>query len=213
MVYGITKISTMDNTTNELSKYDFILLLDKSGSMGTKDMPGAKSRWEAAKEATLAVARKCVEFDSDGITVIVFNDNFKEYKNVTGGEDTVERIFRENEPSLGTDTAKVLNHVFNDYFKTKAKPIIVICVTDGAPSDPAAVATAIINASNRMEKDEEIGVQFIQIGNDAGATTFLKSLDDDLVSKGAKFDIVDTKTTEEMGDMLITDVLLAALND
>ena len=31
-------------TNDELKKYDFILLLDKSGSMGSTDMPGGKSR-------------------------------------------------------------------------------------------------------------------------------------------------------------------------
>lgn len=64
-----------------------------------------------------------------------------------------------------------------------------------------------------MERDEEIGVQFLQIGGDPGATAFLKDLDDGLVAKGAKFDIVDTKTADEMENMTITDVLLSALSD
>ncbi len=200
-------------TNEELKKYDFVLLLDKSGSMGTKDMPGGKSRWDAAKEATLALARKCAEFDADGITVVPFAGGFKEYENVTGGEDKVNQIFKENEPNGSTDTAKVLEATFNKYFASKAKPIIVICVTDGEPNDANAVKNVIIAATKKMDRDEEIGVQFIQIGSDPGATAFLKDLDDGLVAKGAKFDIVDTKTTDEMENLTIVDVLLSALSD
>lgn len=199
-------------TNEELKKYDFVLLLDKSGSMGTKDMPGGKSRWDAAKEATLALARKCAEFDTDGITVVPFAGSFKEYDGVTD-ESKVAQIFKENEPNGSTDTAKVLKNTFDKYFASKAKPIIVLVVTDGEPNDANAVKSVIIEATKKMERDEEIGVQFIQIGADPGATTFLKDLDDGLVAKGAKFDIVDTKTTEEMENLTITDVLLAALAD
>lgn len=200
-------------TNEQLSAYDFILLLDKSASMGTKDMPGGKSRWVAAQEATLGLARKCAEFDKDGITVIPFAGGHKEYKNITAGEDKVLQIFKENEPNGSTDTAKVLKFVFDEYFKNPAKPIIVLCVTDGAPNDQQAVADVIIDATKKMDKDEQIGVTFLQIGNDPDAATFLKWLDDGLVAKGAKFDIVDTKTTDEMENMTITEVLIAALSD
>lgn len=36
----------MDTTIdNVLSEYDFIVVLDASGSMSAEDMPGGKSRW------------------------------------------------------------------------------------------------------------------------------------------------------------------------
>jgi len=198
--------------SDQLKNYDIILVLDKSGSMGTKDMPGGKSRWDAAQELTLALTRKALEFDQDGITVIPFAGSFKRYDNVNS-EEVVAKIFKENEPNMSTDTAKVMKAVFDEYFAKKAKPIIALVVTDGVPDSEPALESVIIEATKKMEKDEEIGVSFIQIGTDAGATAFLKRLDDGLVAKGAKFDIVDTKTTEEMGEMTITDVILSALND
>jgi len=41
----------------------------------------------------------------------------------------------------------------------------------------------------------------------------LKKLDDDLVAQGAKWDIVDTKTFEEIESIGITQALIAALDD
>lgn len=201
-----------------LSGYDFILLIDKSGSMATADCPGGMTRWKAAEEATIALAAKCASFDDDGISIYPFNNNFKEYKNVTGDPNAVARIFKENEPSNSTDTGKVLEHVLGDYLTRKSanaetKPIIVLCITDGAPNDKNSVATAIINASNKISSDDEIGITFLQVGQDTEAKEFLRSLDDDLQSKGAKYDIVDTKTMDEIGEMSMADVLLAALND
>lgn len=200
-------------TKEQLEKYDFILLVDKSGSMAEKDMSGGKTRWVAAEEATVAIARKCEEYDKDGITVIPFSESFKEYNNVKGGGEVVANIFKENEPSGGTETAKVLGHVFDKYFANPAKPIIVLVVTDGRPNDEQAVADVIIKATKKMDKDEQIGVSFLQIGQDKRASEYLKTLDDGLQAKGAKFDIVDTKTFEEMGNMTITEVLIAALTD
>ena len=51
------------------------------------------------------------------------------------------------------------------------------------------------------------------MGEDLAATQFLKKLDDELESVGAKFDIVDTKTCDDLNTMTIQDVLLAAIND
>lgn len=202
----------------DLKKYDIILLLDKSGSMSEK--LGNSTRWKVAKEATVALARKCMEFDDDGITVIPFAGNFKEYKNVDGGDEIVNKIFNENEPSGSTDTAKVLKHVIDGYFAAKAageaKPIIVICITDGEPTDEKALIDVIVAATKKMQVDEEIGISFLQIGNDPSATKFLKMLDDDLESKyKAAFDIVDTKTFEEIEEsgMTLTEVLIQALTD
>jgi hypothetical protein len=53
----------------------------------------------------------------------------------------------------------------------------------------------------------------VQVGSDAQATKFLKILDDELQGVGAKFDIVDTVTIDDMEDMTLTEVLLNAITD
>ncbi|NEO50196.1 MAG: hypothetical protein F6K55_41390, partial [Moorea sp. SIO4A3] len=68
-------------------------------------------------------------------------------------------------------------------------------------------------ASRRIDVDEELAISFIQIGNDLQATKFLKILDDELQNAGAKFDIVDTVTIDQMEDMTLTEVLINAIID
>lgn len=206
-------------TPEQLKKYDFILLLDKSGSMTEKDCPGGQSRWEAAQESTIAFARKCMEYDDNGITVIPFAGSFKEYRDVTDGDAKVKQIFAENEPNGSTNTALALQHVLDGYFADKAtkgdaaKPIIVVCITDGLPTDEPALVRCIVDAANKITADEEIGITFIQVGKDAHASAFLKRLDDNLTAEGAKFDIVDTKTMDELENMTLTEALMEALTD
>jgi hypothetical protein len=63
----------MNEAINQkLSEYDFIVAIDASGSMGERDMPGGKSRWEYMQETALAFTRDLEVHDSDGIDVIIF---------------------------------------------------------------------------------------------------------------------------------------------
>jgi uncharacterized protein YegL len=200
-----------------LDQRDFTLIIDKSGSMSTKDRTGGKSRWSIMQESTLALASKCEDIDPDGITVYTFSGRFRRYENVTSAK--VQQIFLENEPMGTTDLAGVLQDAINSYFQrksagqTKANGEIIIVVTDGEPDDRKAVMRVIIEASRRLDKDEELAITFIQIGEDAGATQFLKALDDEMQSVGAKFDIVDTVTVEDMENYTLTEILLNAIAD
>jgi uncharacterized protein with von Willebrand factor type A (vWA) domain len=200
-----------------LGQRDYTLIIDKSGSMSTKDQRGDLSRWQVMQESTLALANKCEEFDPDGITVYTFAGKFKRYENVTANK--VAQIFKENEPSGRTDLAGVLQDALNDYFKrkasgkTKQNGETIIVVTDGEPDDRKAVMKVIIEASRQMDRDEELALSFVQIGSDREATRFLKALDDELQGAGAKFDIVDTVTVEDLEEMTLTEVLLNAIND
>ncbi|TAF37172.1 MAG: VWA domain-containing protein [Oscillatoriales cyanobacterium] len=177
-----------------LQNRDYTIIIDKSGSMYTKDQMGGKSRWALMQESTIALANKCEELDPDGITVYVFSGRFKRYENVTSAK--VVQIFQENEPSGTTNLAAVLLDSLNSYFqrkasgKTKLNGETILVVTDGEPDD-----------------------RFIQVGNAPEATKFLKILDDELQSAGAKFDIVDTVTMDDIEGMTLTEVLLNAITD
>ncbi|UKO99910.1 vWA domain-containing protein [Nostoc sp. UHCC 0870] len=200
-----------------LENRDYTLIIDKSGSMATPDQKGGRNRWVTAQESTLALASKCEQFDPDGITLYVFSGRFKRYENVTAAK--VAQIFLENDPSGTTDLAAVLKHATDDYFqrkasgKTKPNGETILVVTDGEPDDRKAVMKVIIEASRRLDRDEELAISFIQVGKDAQATRFLKVLDDELQSAGAKFDICDTITMDDMEDMSLSEVLLNAITD
>ncbi|AFZ13189.1 von Willebrand factor type A [Crinalium epipsammum PCC 9333] len=196
---------------------DYTLIIDKSGSMSTPDQPGGRSRWNAAQESTLALARKCEQFDPDGITVYLFSGRFKRFDDVTA--EKVAQIFQENDPSGTTDLAGVLKDATDKYFQrkaagqTKANGETILVITDGEPDDRKAVMRVIIEASRHMDRDEELAISLIQVGNDATATRFLKVLDDELQGAGAKFDLVDTITLDDMENFTLTEVLLNAIND
>lgn len=199
-----------------LENRDYTLIIDKSGSMSTRDQAG-KSRWQVMQESAIALAAKCEEFDPDGMTVYVFSGRFKRYDNVTS--DKVSQIFKENEPSGRTDLAAVLQDALGNYFQRKATGGIktngetILVVTDGEPDDRKAVMRVIIEASRKMERDEELAISFVQVGNDPEATRFLKVLDDELQGAGAKFDLVDTITIDDMEDLTLSEVLMNAIVD
>lgn len=200
-----------------LENRDYTLIIDKSGSMATTDQKGGKSRWLASQESTFALASKCEQFDPDGITVYLFSGRFKRYDNVTASK--VTQIFRENDPSGSTDLASVLKNATDSYFErkaarqTKLNGETILVITDGEPDDRKAVMKVIIEASRRMDRDEELAISFIQVGSDQQATKFLKVLDDELQGAGAKFDICDTITIDEMEDLSLSEVLLNAITD
>ena len=200
-----------------LENRDYTLIIDKSGSMATPDQKGGRTRWVAAEESTFALASKCEQFDPDGITIYTVSGRFKRYENVTSNK--VMQVFRENDPSGTTDLASVLKDATDNYFKrkdageTKLNGETILVITDGEPDDRKAVMKVIIETSRRMDKDEELAISFIQVGKDPHATRFLKVLDDEMQSAGAKFDICDTITMDEMEDYSLSEVLLNAIID
>ncbi|MFZ4666177.1 MAG: VWA domain-containing protein [Prochlorotrichaceae cyanobacterium] len=197
---------------------DYTLILDKSGSMSVADQLGGLTRWAAAQESTLALARKCEQFDPDGITVYTFSNRFKRYDNVTASK--VEQIFLENDPVGLTDLAGVLKDAIQQFFNRKTSGQLgdkvgetILVITDGEPNDQRAVIEVILQATQKLDSDEELAISFIQVGNDVNAKKFLTALDDQLQDVGAKFDICDTITMDDMADMSLVEVLARAIED
>ncbi len=194
---------------------DYTIIIDKSGSMNTNDCNG-RSRWLAAEESTVGLAHKVATLDPDGLTVYFFNGGFKRHDNV--GPEKVSQVFKEHEPNGSTNLAAVLHDVFANWRSRKGDGKLkggdtVLVITDGTPDDKAAAAKEIVAVSKLMDSDAELAVSFLQIGRDTGAQQFLKGLDDDLTSQGAKFDLVDAKTFEELESGSLTDALIAAIED
>lgn len=201
----------MDNTTATiLSEYDFIVVIDKSGSMGEKDMPGGRSRWEYMQETATAFCRDIEELDSDGLGLVLFSGT----SIVKEDGVTVSRIkdmFVSTRPSGGTPLAEALEAALQLAGKSDKKDFIIV-FTDGIPDDRNKVADVIRKQANSQETDDACTILFVQVGHDVQAVAYLRSLDDDL--KGAKFDIVDAKTMDEAEKFSSTaELIVAAIND
>jgi hypothetical protein len=203
-------------TKDQLGNRNYVLLIDKSGSMLTPDM-NDESRYKTMQEATLSFCEVMDKLDPDGLDCCFFDNNMSWCFNTH--KQAIERLFKTYKPSGGTLLAPPLKQALDTYFENREFPVTILVVTDGAPQDPDEVIRVIVDATKRMHslgcKDEDIGIQLLQIGHDAQATKFLKMLDDNLVSNyGAMFDIVDTVSiddVEERGG--IKQVLLDAVND
>lgn len=201
-------------TGKKLDGVDVTVIVDRSGSMASPTKTG-RSRWEDAAEGAIALAGKAAKYDEDGITVYTFASGFKKYESV--GAERVAQIFQEDEPNGSTALDRVLGDVFSSFLARKGsgshKPNgdLVIVVTDGEPDDQQAVKKQIIEFTQNLDSDGDFGILFVQIGNDRGASAFLTALDDDL--KGAKFDIVNVMTMDDVGEKSLAEVLTSAFED
>jgi Mg-chelatase subunit ChlD len=190
------------------SEFDFIVGLDASGSMATesKRFPG-KTRWQEAQESIFGIAMALEKFDADGIDVVIFGGTTEMVEGVTAAK--VADIFASRSPRGSTPLHDAVDHVVKKQSRTK-KNTVAIIFTDGAPDDRALVAKKITEASNAIERDENLTFLFVQIGDDSAAGQYLASLDDDL--KG-KFDIVDSMTAADADKLEPVDLIIKAIND
>ncbi|WP_158276487.1 VWA domain-containing protein [Acidovorax sp. HMWF018] len=201
----------IESIAAKLSEYDFVVVIDKSGSMAEPVKAGSnRSRWEAVQESAMTFARDVGKLDADGIDAVMFSGNgVQSYTGVTA--DKVKEIFTQHSPRSSTPLAEALTEALKLAGKSDKKDFIVV-FTDGVPDDEAAAARVIVEAANKQETDDALTILFIQVGDDASASAYLRKLDDGLT--GAKFDIVDAKTVAEADAFATTaELVLAAIND
>ncbi|KAK1910259.1 hypothetical protein P3342_006532 [Pyrenophora teres f. teres] len=190
-----------------LRSFDTIFLIDDSGSMAGRS-------WRETGKALEVITPICTERDKDGIDIYFLNHpDSSIYKNVTSASTIIE-IFQTVRPSGYTPTGQRLNHILKPYLKRyekndKIKPINIIVITDGAPSDD--VESPIIQAAKKLDKLDapawQVGIQFFQVGNEKLAREHLKMLDDGLaeLSKDSDLrDLVDTVPFTDEHDAELT---------
>lgn len=204
-------VTTANTSIAKLSEYDFVIVVDASGSMAEPVKAGSSvSRWDAVQESAVALARDISKLDADGIDVVLFSGaGVQSFQGVTA--DKVKEVFASRSPRSSTPLAEALTEALKLAGKSDKKDFILV-FTDGVPDDQAAAARVIVEASNRQETDDALTILFVQVGDDASATAYLRQLDDGLT--GAKFDIVDAKTVAEADQFATTaELILAAIND
>ena len=177
-------------TTNNLANFDFQILIDTSGSMGSNDPGKIGTRLQRAKESVIGLVGELSQVDEDGLDIIFFGGETVTHCAGVKSTVDVETVFNRR-ASGSTPTAEALAKAFEVAGKSD-KPDFVIVITDGEPNNRQAVKDVIIKQANSQANDADLTVLFIQIGDDASAASFLAELDEGL--HGAKFDIVDTMT-------------------
>lgn len=199
-----------------LSSFDTIFVIDDSGSMIGRS-------WREVQSVLASIVPLCTQHDKDGVDIYFFNHRSNNpaipsqgkpaggYCNVTTMEQ-VNQIFTTVRPSGMTPTGTRLNHILKAYLRhyedgvkraggdpdaTDVKPVNVITITDGVPSDdPEAVLLSVAQRLDAIQAPPyQLGVQLFQVGDEPGAAESLRMLDDELSSLGGGVrDIVDTVT-------------------
>lgn len=202
----MTDTSSTSSASAKLSEFDIVIAIDTSGSMGEPVKAGSSvTRWQAVQESAMAIIRDAQAIDADGLGLVLFGSSVRSFDGVTA--DKAREVFAGNGPRGSTPLAEALTAALSLAGKSDKKDLVVV-FTDGVPNDRAAAADVIRKASHAQETDDALTILFIQVGDDAQATAYLKSLDDDI--KGCKFDIVDVKTVEQADAFASTSELLVA---
>ena len=206
---------------NLLEDRDYTIIIARSDASKDPQHPWYEE-WVEAQASLIDLAKKCQEFDSNGITLYEASTPMWKYKNSNVAR-LAEILQRQNtEPDSANPTAinleEALKEALSDYFANKTNPqgkkgAIIVAVLDEKPEKTAAVAEILISAANKIDKDQEIGVSFIQIGDDLKTREFLIDLDTNLQGRGARFDIVDTKFWHEIKRSSVVQFLIGAIND
>ncbi|MBE3049556.1 VWA domain-containing protein [Candidatus Bathyarchaeota archaeon] len=213
---SIASITTPEDPYAFLSTFDTIFIIDDSGSMAGRS-------WRETKDALRSITPICAAHDSDGIDLYFLNHKSRQLADPASGKPAtgywglkdaaaVEGLFGSVRPSGGTPTGTRLQHILKPYLQLlernkdtieNIKPVNVIVITDGVPSDD--VEGVLLLAAKKLDRLEappyQVGVQFFQVGNEMGAREALQDLDDglgELVDGGVR-DMVDTVTWSETG--------------
>lgn len=208
------QVSTPEDPYAFLTSFDTVFLIDDSGSMVGRS-------WREVQSALSSITPICTAHDADGVDIYFLNHRSPHparppqgkaaggYTNVADAA-AVDRVFSMMRPGGMTPTGTRLNHILKAYLRhyeaaveraggdpdaTDVKPINLIMITDGVPSDdPESVLLSVAHKLDRLEAPpHQVGVQFFQVGCETGAAEALRALDDDLADLGGGVrDMVDT---------------------
>jgi uncharacterized protein YegL len=121
---------------------------------------------------------------------------------------------KKNQIASSTDLYKVLDSALKPDAVPRTKPETILVITDGVPNDKASVERVLIEATKKyMQNDNVLSVTIIQVGDDKSAMRWLQQLDDGLTAKGAKYDIVDILTAEELKKFNFADIVAKSVSD
>lgn len=200
-----------------LANRDYSLVIAKTDYEMGKAPPHFQERWTDAQAAIVSLAQTCNLFDPDGITIYIASQTattgtFQKYPNIA--PDQINRLFTENPPPHTVDVAAGLQLALDEYFankaanQAKANGAIILVLLDAEPRNHQDLIHAIVEATEKIDRDEELGIGFVQVGDDLIARGFLNSLDQDLQTQaGAKFDIVHTRVLSKIEPACLTTFL------
>jgi hypothetical protein len=198
-------IHTMAETPQELKDLQkealcrqYVIIIDRSGSMSTPDGLRPGTRWTSAEKAVENMIDTIFRYDVDhSIPLYIFDHEVIFLGEVTNSSQ-IKGVFKEFKPRGTTGLNEALKEALETYAGAKRPNYEVvpgttfIVLLDGGANDETAVFNTLNYYANPksgyVTNHTQIAISFIQIGDDPSATRFLKKLDDEIEP-----DIVDAK--------------------
>ncbi|KLO09263.1 hypothetical protein SCHPADRAFT_943763 [Schizopora paradoxa] len=211
---GLFKIPELEDELGVLAEYDVVFVVDDSRSMKKY------GRWDAAQAALGEIVQVSSSSGAKGKSI----PHHLELQQV-------ESLFDKVKPSGETPTATKLEKLLGDYIekvekansskRNPVKPVDFIVITDGKPTDDDKnLEDVIVSAAKRLKLKQstsemrQVGIQFVQIGDDPEATEHLERLDTELSKNNDIPDIVDTvpyRSGQTFGPELLLKAILGGI--
>lgn len=189
---------------------DYSVILGRSRR--SYDVPDLDEDWQSAERTIQPLMQLCETLDRDGITLYSGTPTGPvRHDHVTA--TTLPEILKRHCPPHELHLAGPLQAAIDDYFSRKsaglsaANGAIIVILIDGEPEDRRAIVRSIVAATRQMERDEELGIGIVQIGEDSIATGFFNALDEDLHHGGARFDIVHSCSSQSLASENLVEFL------
>jgi len=172
---------------NEQNETNFIIMIDKSGSMraGSKkgdERKGGTTRWEMCSNVVKVLTQACIVSSPEGISLYFFGSpGTLGVHNKVKSQDQVNHLFDSIAPKGTTCLDEALSEAFCTHLKRKPEerikiPTSILVITDGEPNSKTAVLDLIISLSKKAEKPGGISVSFMQIGDEEMCAKFFGKL-------------------------------------
>jgi hypothetical protein len=209
--------ATVSETSRFLARYDVELIVDASMSMKKPDCPGFMSRWDWCGAQSVALARQLAPFARQGITMTSFNNSFDVYEHQS--PEQITNLFARTNLAFQTRLAEPLADRLNDYLvhRQDSRPRLIAVITDGVPhprEEVQMVIDVLVHASQMLKDPREVTVVFFQIGSrDLPGQQFLFEIDNNLIARGARFDIVQTVSFEHLKQVGLAQGLADAIKN
>jgi hypothetical protein len=153
-------------------------------------MAGRNWAWTAQQVYTFAnQASACLPV---GFSMITFESITERFDNCD--TEKLITLYRTAQPDGGTVLAPAIESALTR--RSSTKPLAIVVITDGQPSDRREVESTIMKAASKLSNKDQLRIVFLTIGDDS--PDWLQYLDDELVLRGAKHDVVTTLTFSEV---------------
>jgi Mg-chelatase subunit ChlD len=191
-----------------INKYDVVIFIDASGSMND-EIAGEKviTKWSWCEQFVSPFAKGARQkLGNRGLTLVSFNGSHSIARSQT--PEQVANFFRTTQADGATNLGSPLYEVLQGHLRDpKRRPLLVVILTDGMPNCGPKVEGVIADATQALESEQDVRIAFLEVGDNGLSSAYLKYLDGYLQNDGAKFDVVDTLTFEQLKKSSFLDVL------